>query len=82
MHLQNQPYNYQPINNRLKLQTPRFSDCDENNLTIKEAQQESHSEVSDLEVCVFDMIFEISMTFFLLIFTHNFDVIHTRRIRK
>ncbi|CAG9809873.1 unnamed protein product [Chironomus riparius] len=50
VHLQNQPYNYQPINNRLKLQTPRFSDCDENNLTIKEAQQESHSEVSELEV--------------------------------
>lgn len=45
-----QPYNYQPINNRLKLQAPRFSDCDENNLTIKESQQESHSEVSELEV--------------------------------
>ncbi|KAG5673807.1 hypothetical protein PVAND_003823 [Polypedilum vanderplanki] len=50
VHLQNQPYNYQPINNRLKLQTPRFSDCDEQNLTIKEAHQESHSEVSELEV--------------------------------
>lgn len=45
-----QPYNYQPINNRLKLQAPRFSDCDEHNLTIKESQQESHSEVSELEV--------------------------------
>lgn len=47
-----QPYNYQPINNRLKLQAPRFSDCDEHNLTIKESQQESHSEVSELEVSV------------------------------
>lgn len=44
-----QPYNYQPIN-RLKLQAPRFSDCDEHNLTIKELQQESHSEISELEV--------------------------------
>lgn len=50
VHLQNQPYNYQPINNRLKLQTPRFSDCNEQNLTIKESHQESHSEVSELEV--------------------------------
>jgi hypothetical protein len=50
-----QPYNYQPINNRLKLQAPRFSDCDEHNLTIKESQQESHSEISELEVSTKNM---------------------------
>lgn len=50
VHLQNQSYNYQPSNNRAKVQNARASDCDEPNLIIKESQQESHSEISDLEV--------------------------------
>lgn len=48
--VQNQSYNYQPSNNRMKVQNARPSDCEEPNLTIKEFQQESHSEISDLEV--------------------------------
>ncbi|CRK89463.1 CLUMA_CG003204, isoform A [Clunio marinus] len=50
VHLQNQSYNYQPPNNRLKLQNSRPSDCQEPNLIIKESQQESHSEISDLDL--------------------------------
>jgi hypothetical protein len=50
VHLQNQSCNYQPSNNRMKVQNARPSDCEEPNLVIKESQQESHSEISDLEV--------------------------------
>ena len=50
VHLQNQSYNYQPSNNRMKLQNSRPSDCEEPNLVVKESHQESHSEVSELEV--------------------------------
>lgn len=52
VHLQNQSCNYQPSNNRMKIQNARASDCEEPNLIIKESQQESHSEISDLEVSV------------------------------
>jgi len=56
--VQNQ-YNYQPPNNRpARMQNVRASDCDDElNLTIKEVQQESHSEVSDLEACLSYTIF-------------------------
>jgi hypothetical protein len=53
VHLQNQSYNYQPTNNRMKVHNGRPSDCEEPNLMIKE-QQESHSEISDLEVKFID----------------------------
>lgn len=55
VHLQNQPYNYTPPNNRLKAyNVPRHSSDCEPNLIIKESQQECHSEISELEVIVIE----------------------------
>lgn len=74
VHLQNQPYNYTPTNNRMKFNVPRHSDCDEPNLIIKESQQECYSEISELEVI--DLIISRVITFIVTLESRERYIIH------